>query len=317
MFGDTVYRFEAGDDGASILTKVTHVSLDDVRLSQGDDGEIKITEKLKPPVQALKYQLESDESGLYRLVLLRDLPGYSAGQHGGLVENSRVLSHEGDCWIDARSRVTSHQARVWGDAQVLNSSLHGDISLHNGAVVSHTTIRTEGHVLLGGAAELVRVTIHGDGGGMLDVRGNSKIADSTLFLERNRHHLIDGCCVADADIAGENELLSYMTRWGWMSAHRDKEGGLAVRVGCQHVGNFDGLRSLARQVGLPQVQQDMLEGFIQMVTVAQTSWRPGPAPVQPDPAPSDTFRDMAQRAREVSQLPRLRSATSQDAETSF
>lgn len=48
-----------------------------------------------------KYEMIPDESGLYRIRALIDIPRYGvkAGDYGGFIETEDNLSHSGDCWI--------------------------------------------------------------------------------------------------------------------------------------------------------------------------------------------------------------------------
>lgn len=270
MIGKTIYRFESGDNGLSILTKVTHVSLDEVRLSQDVDGEVTITPRSPAQVQARKYELVP-EGGLYRLVALRDLGGVPAGTRGGLVASSSNLSDKGDCWIYENAQVTG-SARVHGHAQVYDSILSGSINIHGEAVVVDVSVSGDGHTIICGNTNLRNVEI--DCHGYLEMRGNTEISDSKINVDYNTSFSISGCCITDADIANEYELLSFGTKWGFMSAYRDMRGELTFSVGCQRHGDFDAMRDMARSMGVTETQMGMLEGFFQMVEAARPQWRP-------------------------------------------
>lgn len=269
MIGETIYRFESGDNGLSILTKVTHVSLDEVRLSQDVDGEVTITPRSPAQVRAPKYELVP-EGGLYRLVALRDLGGVPAGTRGGLVASSLNLSDQGDCWIYGDAQVTG-SARVHGHARVYDSILSGSINIHGEAVVMDVSVSGNGHTVIYGDTNLRNVEI--DCHGHLEMRGNTTISDSRINVDYDTSFYISGCCIIDADVANEYELLSFGTRWGLMSAYRDMRGELTFSVGCQKHGDFDAMRDLARSMDVTPAQMGMLEGFFQMVQAAMPRWR--------------------------------------------
>ena len=69
-----------------------------------------------------KYEMISDESGLYRVKALIDIQRYNvkAGDLGGLIAQEKNLSHGGDAWV-------SGNAQVFGDAWIFgNAQVFGD-----------------------------------------------------------------------------------------------------------------------------------------------------------------------------------------------
>lgn len=310
MIGDTVYRFEQDDvdPNINIMLKIVQVSLDDVQLSQNDDGDITITERPKPQpaVQVEpepKYRLQEADGGLYRPVLLRDIGSIRAGTVGGLVDSSRTLSQYGSCWIDYDAKVVGG-AEVSGDARVMGGAdFTGAVYISQDAVVSNSKITASmsGTVHIYGNANVSDSTVHAET--QLVICGTATIHDSIVTAPRrglrwDRLHLT-GCCIREADVANEYEVLSFQTQpWGWLSAYRGKDGELQISVGCQNHGGFDAIRNLALDNSMRQVDMEMLEAFFVMVRAAQSNWRPVPQPKVELP-PNTDFRGMAERARDA------------------
>lgn len=293
MIGETRYMFETGNDGKTVLLRVTKIGLDGVELGHDSDGNVLVTEATKA-AEALadKYRLEpSGEGNLWRLVLLRDINGFSAGSQGGLVSGEDNLSQKGECWIDQSSRVTG-RARVRGNARVYDSALDGNITVTGGAVVDQVTVDGLGYVIIDGVAQVRRTEIVSHG--QINIGGDSKIIGSRLTAPRTKTYTINGGCMQDADITSPFEVLSTMTPWGWLTTLRTKDHELAVNVGCQDVGDIDEVRQLAQSYSVSKVQLAMLEGFLQMVVAAMDTWSPQPealrkyrASLEPVKAPGD------------------------------
>lgn len=112
-----------------------------------------------------KYALTSDwirfgrESGLHRIVALRDFGNVKAYDLGGYVEDESNLSHEGDCWIGENAKVFDH-ATVTGSALV-----SGCARVYGGANVTDHAYVCEKAEIYGGA----RV------GGDLVIRGTAYV----------------------------------------------------------------------------------------------------------------------------------------------
>ena len=75
-----------------------------------------------------KYKTEKDpETGLLRIIALKDFSNVKKGDKGGWIESEENLSQEGDCWVykdawvcgDAR---ICDNAKVWGGAKVYENA---------------------------------------------------------------------------------------------------------------------------------------------------------------------------------------------------
>lgn len=106
-----------------------------------------------------KYALTSDcirfgpDSGLRRIIALRDFGNVKMYDLGGYVEDESNLSHEGDCWIGEHARVFDH-ATVTGSAFV-----YGDARVYGGAQVTDHVRVCEGAEICGGARIGGNITI--------------------------------------------------------------------------------------------------------------------------------------------------------------
>ena len=84
-----------------------------------------------------KYSMTLDKhTGLYRITLLIDLPGFKAGSVGGLIEKEANLYHEGNAWVFGNARVYGN-SKVFGDSLVSgNSWVYGDSRVFGDSQVS-------------------------------------------------------------------------------------------------------------------------------------------------------------------------------------
>lgn len=64
-----------------------------------------------------KFELRA-EGSLFRIIALKNFRLVAKGQLGGLIEDEKNLSQEGDAWISGNARV-SGDARVYGNADLL------------------------------------------------------------------------------------------------------------------------------------------------------------------------------------------------------
>lgn len=87
-----------------------------------------------------KYEMIPDESGLYRIRALIDIPRYGvkAGDYGGFVETEDNLSQEDDAWITGDARITDN-AQITGDALIGgNAWITGDARITGDAIITAT-----------------------------------------------------------------------------------------------------------------------------------------------------------------------------------
>lgn len=81
-----------------------------------------------------KYEM-IEESGLFRIVALKDFADVKKGSKGGLIERESNLSHEGNCWVYDNAVVWGY-AQVSGNARVRNNArVHGQAQVYDRAVV--------------------------------------------------------------------------------------------------------------------------------------------------------------------------------------
>ena len=74
-----------------------------------------------------KYKTEKDpETGLLRVIALKDFYDVKKGQLGGIIEKEYNLSQEGNCWVYENAMVYEN-ARVRGNARVYgHAQVHGE-----------------------------------------------------------------------------------------------------------------------------------------------------------------------------------------------
>jgi len=112
-----------------------------VALDRGDTSR-----REKPMKKKYKLKLEK-ESGLYRIIALRDFRDVKAGDIGGLISDEKNLSQEGNAWVHGNARVFGDaqvfgnawvfgNARVFGDAWVFGDArVHGNARVYGDAQV--------------------------------------------------------------------------------------------------------------------------------------------------------------------------------------
>ena len=99
--------------------------------------------RINYPKEKKKYRTEKDpETGLLRVIALKNFSDVKKGQRGGLIEKEHNLSQEGDCWVSNDARVYGN-ARVFEDAEVGgnavvydNAKIHGNAWVTENACVS-------------------------------------------------------------------------------------------------------------------------------------------------------------------------------------
>ena len=89
-----------------------------------------------------KYKTEKDlETGLLRIIALKDFSDVKKGDRGGLIDNEENLSHEGGCWVYDNAQVfgfarVSGNARVCGEAKIFGECwVCGDAEVYGNAKV--------------------------------------------------------------------------------------------------------------------------------------------------------------------------------------
>mgnify|MGYP001030420472 CR=1 FL=1 len=95
-----------------------------------------------------KYEMIPDESGLYRIRALIDIPMHNvkAGDSGGLIEGCENLRDAGSCWIDVNARATGY-AIVSGDAWIGSHAwIGGNAFISDRAAIWKTIIDGEAEI---------------------------------------------------------------------------------------------------------------------------------------------------------------------------
>lgn len=178
-----------------------------------------VVETVPVPEEPQKYELLPAEQvarpngqvfSLHRIRALVDIPLHDvkAGDLGGYVYNSRVLSHEGSCWIggDAMAAYSGRNddyrrgrtgETVTGNALVTDNAtvtgvISGDVKISGNAVVA---IGLTGKSDISGDCQILDGKIYGSGS--LIARGNVKIVSAVIALGRNSSVVLDGNIVVD------------------------------------------------------------------------------------------------------------------------
>lgn len=107
-----------------------------------------------------KY-LTAKEGERLRIFALKDFGNVKSGEMGGLIENERNLSHEGNCWVGEYS-IVDNDGRISGNAQVLGESTIQNALIYGDAVVENSDVM--GGIIYG------NVTVYNS-----DIFGNPKI----------------------------------------------------------------------------------------------------------------------------------------------
>lgn len=103
----------------------------------------------------------TEEEGEYlRIIALRDIPvaGVKKGDYGGLLDDEKCLSHNGDCWVSKGSRATA------------GSTISGDVLIEDCTIFKNSVVNASGIIrrsLIGGSKifgdiEMFDVNINGD-----------------------------------------------------------------------------------------------------------------------------------------------------------
>lgn len=332
QIGESVYRFEDVDsnldDGDQVLVRVTYMDLADVDISQDRDGVVRITEKGAEEVDvtdddddevdetSLKYRLvqEGDMFRLHALRALRD-EDVSEGERGGLVYSPGTLSHHGESWVFEGSSV-GRFGHVSGNASVRGDSvLDGHMHIGGDAMVCDSHVNALSFISIIGSAYVAGSRIEAPHFSMI-IAGDARIEDSHITAQAGAISIYGGCIV-DAEVRNNFEVVSiHGGQWGWVSAFRNKDGGLTYAIGCQRAGDAVALRRIAEEFRVPPIQRNMMEGFIVLVDAARAGWQRDPEPVvatvQPAAAQpaqlveppvaqavAPSFGELAQRAREA------------------
>ena len=118
-----------------------------------------------------KYTLKR-EGDFYRLIAARDFCDIKKGDRGGLIEDEKNLSHEGECWVFGGS-IVFDDARVEGDALV-----KGDSKIYEEAKIMDDVIISMGARVYGKSVISGSTIISGD----MMISRESKISGSTMIL---------------------------------------------------------------------------------------------------------------------------------------
>jgi hypothetical protein len=308
---DPWYRFEdVDDDGRQYLVRIEIAHMDTVDIRQDSTGEVIVTAKQTPvaeqetPAPAVdagngKYRLEP-EGDMFRLYATRDIRGgVLGGTQGGLVGGPDVLSKSGRCWVSYGSTVGAN-CKVKDDAAVLaGCDIRGWATISGSATLSRTKVTGEA-VYVSGSMDITDSYLDSGSHGELQIRGYGYIYDSLIEVPAESL-TISGCNIKEAHIRNSYELVvTHHNNWGWLSAYRNKGGGLQFTIGCQTMHGVEELKHAAHDSDVHLLELEMLDHFLAMVAVAQRGWQdyvaPTPAPVEPAVNP---FPDLAQRARDA------------------
>ena len=84
-----------------------------------------------------KYKTKKDpETGLLRIIALKDFSDVKKGDEGGLIEKENNLSQKGECWVYKDAKVCEY-ARVYRNAKVYGRACVSDYaSIYGKAIVS-------------------------------------------------------------------------------------------------------------------------------------------------------------------------------------
>ena len=95
-----------------------------------------------------KYRIAPDpETGLLRIIALKDFSDVKEGEKGGLIAKKDNLSQEGDCWV-------YHGTKVSGNAYVCdNAKVYGQACVYDNARICDNA-KVYGHASVGGEAQV-------------------------------------------------------------------------------------------------------------------------------------------------------------------
>lgn len=139
---------------------------------------------------------------VYRLQALRDIPehGVKAGDFGGLVTNSKTLSHAGSCWI-------GYDAEVFGWAEITGNAYIGDnASIRSGSHGYLIAIKDNAKITGNAIIEMARYTSGFTCKGPLEISGNAHIYEDALL--KNVLKISDNAKIhGDAYLKGTNAVI--------------------------------------------------------------------------------------------------------------
>ena len=162
-----------------------------------------------------KYKTEKDlETGLLRIIALKDFSDVKKGDKGGLIEKESNLSQKGNCWIYNNAQVyecakVSGNARIYENAKVYGcAQIYGNARIENNVEVFENARVYENAQIYGDAVLYGRAKVYGEARvcgwaracGKANVSGNIKLwatyPSSTSFittsLENNKDYLMFG-----------------------------------------------------------------------------------------------------------------------------
>ena len=162
-----------------------------------------------------KYKTKKDpETGLLRIIALKDFSDVKKGDEGGLIEKENNLSQKGECWVYKDAKVCEY-ARVYRNAKVCGRACVSDYaSIYGKAIVSENAkvsgvsevygeARVYGNAIISEEAEIC------GGAEIFDnaqVRGASVIEGAWVFgdAEVCRRTMVSGA----AEISGNAKIWS-------------------------------------------------------------------------------------------------------------
>ena len=143
-----------------------------------------------------KYRTEPDlETGLLRIIALKDFSDVKKGDRGGLIEKEKNLSQDGDCWIYENAKVIGEalvfgDAKVCGKAEVSNARVYGKAKVYGDAKIFEWADVSD-HAQVYGKAKIY---------GNTQIHGNAKVFGNALVCE--------AWVCKDAKVSGNVKLWS-------------------------------------------------------------------------------------------------------------
>lgn len=143
-----------------------------------------------------KYELTDEtimfeDTVLYRIRALKDIPGAVKGDLGGFVRSEENLSQEGDCWIFPESKVVGN-SKVSGDATILGEvTIFNDVNITDRAMINGNLIIAD-NVEISGKSNIfiesgiirnkVKICDNVVISGKMRISNNVEISDNTVLL---------------------------------------------------------------------------------------------------------------------------------------
>ena len=156
-----------------------------------------------------KYKTEKDpETGLSKIIALKDFYDVKKGDVGGWIESESNLSQYGDCWVYEGAYI-SENARVSGNARVCGwSNVFGEANVSGNAIVSDSAQINE-HALVSGFAR-----VYGEAWvrGNAQVYGNAVIS-GTARIEGNAKIFENAKIGGDAEVYGKAKISGDVKLW--------------------------------------------------------------------------------------------------------